>query len=414
MVSVEPCPAQRVPKDQRSAATARPSSNLLSYPPAPVYPGPISLRILIDGTILKPGLGGIGTYVVGLVTALAEHPDVGVCVATSETQSFAHLQDIETVAPSFATHTLSARMFWRERHLPRLLASKESDVLLAPVPELPIRRSSVPSVVVVQDVSQVIAPALYGWPKWIRYSVGLAYTCRQADAVVSTSHSTLLGLRYTVGGLDWETVHVIPMGPQQLPVAAGVQAQDGAPYLLYAGSLLPHKNIDTVLRALAGGGAASQLALRLVGPISSVERERLFTAVRHLGLDQRVRHLGFVSEDALASLYEGALAVVLPSLIEGFGLTVLEAMSKGVPVVASDLPAVREVGGEAAVLVSRPLDPNAWADAFKLVAGDSELRAELGIKGRQNSERYSWTEVAQEFVALLTSVVSEGRRQRER
>ena len=91
-------------------------------------------------------------------------------------------------------------------------------------------------------------------------------------------------------------------------------------------------------------------------------------------------------------LYRGASALVLPSLYEGFGFTPLEAMSRGCPVVASDIPAVREVSGDGALLV--PLEEQAWTDALDRVAGDERLRDELRERGRTTVARYSWDETA--------------------
>jgi glycosyltransferase involved in cell wall biosynthesis len=122
-----------------------------------------------------------------------------------------------------------------------------------------------------------------------------------------------------------------------------------------------------------------------------------------------MRHLGFVPAEELAGLYRSAHALVLPSLYEGFGLPVLEAMVAGTPVVASDIPSLREVAGQAALFVDRPLDPAAWREALARICTDAELREELVRRGRVEAERHSWPEVAGRFRDLLLRVAAEGR-----
>ncbi|HZM17945.1 MAG TPA: glycosyltransferase, partial [Gaiellaceae bacterium] len=105
------------------------------------------------------------------------------------------------------------------------------------------------------------------------------------------------------------------------------------------------------------------------------------------------------SDAEIEGLYRGASALVLPSLYEGFGFTPLEAMSRGCPVVASDIPAVREVSGDGALLV--PLEERAWADALDRVASDEGLRDELRERGRSTVARYSWDETARGVCRLF-------------
>jgi glycosyltransferase involved in cell wall biosynthesis len=106
-----------------------------------------------------------------------------------------------------------------------------------------------------------------------------------------------------------------------------------------------------------------------------------------------VTRLGSVSDSALAALYRDALALCFPSVSEGFGLPVLEAMAAGLPVVAADIPATREVAGDAAVLVPAS-DVGAWADAIAALASDSAMRERLTIAGRRRGGEFTWERTA--------------------
>jgi glycosyltransferase involved in cell wall biosynthesis len=178
---------------------------------------------------------------------------------------------------------------------------------------------------------------------------------------------------------------VIGEGPSRFPVLP--RAPDrGDPYLLFVGELFPRKNIDTLLMALEG----ASIRLLIAGPGQPGP------------MGDRAEHLGYVPDQRLAELYAGAAALVLPSVEEGFGRPVLDAMARGVPVIASDIPALRELTGpDAAYLVDDPRDPARWRAAADAVLGDDALQRELAARGRRRAESFTWADVAQRFRALL-------------
>jgi glycosyltransferase involved in cell wall biosynthesis len=261
-------------------------------------------------------------------------------------------------------------------------------------------------VIVVHDVGPLVAPAYYTRPKRLRYETFLPWTCRLASAVVCVSHTTLVGL-HAATGIDPGRCAVIGEGPQLLDIASGAAA-NGDPYLLYVGSLEERKNVSTLVEAVADADPARVAKLLIVGPLDGEGTARLTDRLGQAAGDHRVEHLGFVSPDRLSALYQGAVAVALPSLYEGFGLPVLEAMRSGTPVVASDIPAVREVAGDAALYVSRPFDASCWRDVLETVCTDSELRERLARRGVEAAPRFMWPEVGRAFSSLLHRVAVEG------
>lgn len=360
------------------------------------------LRVLLDATNLKPGQGGIRTYTMGLIEALADQPELSLVVATS-VDDVAALGSMEVVRISPRTQGVVARALWRERNLASLARSLRVDVALTPVPELPLRGLPVPSVVVVHDVGPLVAPTYYSLLKKLRYQAVLPRTCRLASAVVCVSEATFVGLHEAVG-VDAQRCEVIGEGPQLLAASHdGVEPVDG-PYLLYVGSLEARKNVETLIDALAAASTSVSEKLVIVGPTETRSMQALQERLERLGLTERVQHLGFVSSTRLTGLYAGASALVLPSLYEGFGLPVLEAMTLGTPVVASDIPPVREVAGDAALYVSRPLDAHAWRDALVRISADDVLRATLIARGEAAATRFSWPHVGRRFSELLRRV----------
>ena len=364
-------------------------------------------RVLLDAAIVKPDSCGYNTYTVSLARALAVRPDCDLTVTTSVPEAFASATGVRVVPLSPRTRDFAVRSAWREARLPALLRDVEADVLLAPVPELPVRQPVTPTIAVIHDTSQIAAPQLFGWAKWLRFSLGHRHILTTADAVVCVSHATLVALRSSVSDRLGH-VRVIGEGPQSLPALErpGWRAR---PYLLVVGALVPHKNVTTLVEGFARSGLAAELDLVLCGPADERARADLERLGARLGVAEEVEQLGLVSPERLAVAYRHATALVLPSLVEGFGLPVLEAMKSGTPVVASGLAAVHEVAGDAALFVDRPLDPDAWAGAVKRLVADATLRDRLTRAGLERSRAFSWEGVAHGFAELIGELSNGGR-----
>jgi alpha-1,3-rhamnosyl/mannosyltransferase len=172
------------------------------------------------------------------------------------------------------------------------------------------------------------------------------------------------------------------------------------PYVLAVGTLEPRKNLARLMAAWLRLPEAlrERLALALVGP-RGWDDEAIVRTARQAG----ARLLGRVSDADLAALYAGCAAFAYPSLYEGFGLPVLEAMSAGAPVVTSSVSSLPEVAGDAALLVD-PYDEAAIAGALERVLTDPGLAADLGERGRRRAAEFSWERCARETRALLYSV----------
>lgn len=215
---------------------------------------------------------------------------------------------------------------------------------------------------------------------------------REARLVLTPSHETAADAT-RLAGVDPGRIRVVPLAAPA--PAAPVGAPPEGPYVLFTGAIEPHKNAGLAVEAIAH--TAPPMRLLMAGPWSARRAQRLREHAARAGAGDRVAWLGLVEAGRLAALRAGATAVLVPSRKEGFGLPVLEAMQVGVPVLASDTPALREVGGAAARYLP-PGDPRAWAAAIDALAADREARTAAAARGRARAAEFSWRATARAVV----------------
>jgi glycosyltransferase involved in cell wall biosynthesis len=284
------------------------------------------------------------------------------------------------------------------------------DILHAPSPAVPPSGGR-PLVVTVHDAAFELFPEAYTRHGLRFHRQGVAAAARRADAVITASrvaaaeiaaHTPISPeqLRVVPDGVD----QVVPTVPEVASVLAALRLDD-APYVLWVGTLEPRKNVGTLVRALGELVQSRSVPHRLVLVSPGGWRgQGLITEADRSVLGDRLRVLGRVPEAHLRALYAGADLFCLPSLHEGFGLTVLEAMVQGTAVVCSDLPALREVAGEAAQFVG-PHDANAWATAVGELLGDAGRLARLGTAGAERAKFFSWERCVQGTRAVYVEVL---------
>ncbi len=180
------------------------------------------------------------------------------------------------------------------------------------------------------------------------------------------------------------------------------------PYFLYVGNAYPHKNLETLLKAFQkfivyNSQFAGKIKLVLVGP-RDYFYERLSKTIAATKLCGRLILSQNPKTEELSALYKDAIALVFPSLMEGFGLPGIEAMAMGTPVVASDIPVFREIYGDA-FLPFNPDSPQDIADKLKRITVDKNLRKNLIDKGRKQAARYSWRRMAEKTVGVYLKAV---------
>jgi glycosyltransferase involved in cell wall biosynthesis len=265
-------------------------------------------------------------------------------------------------------------LMWYLRSLPRKAARDGVDVLHCHGHRGPTR-SRVPLVVTLHDLAVLRHPETFNrWTRW--YSRRFLPRIVEAAARVIAVSSFTAAEGAELLGLDPDKVRVVPHGVEE-PFRPGGSAATGS-YALAVGTVEPRKNLQRAIEAATGAG----IELRVVGP-------------EGWG-DVGVQSLGYVPDDVLAALYRGAECLVYPSLYEGFGLPVLEAMACGTPVVTSRGTATEEVAGGAAVLVD-PLDISAIAEGIRAAIA---RRDELVPAGIARAREFTWERAADEIVSV--------------
>jgi glycosyltransferase involved in cell wall biosynthesis len=382
-------------------------------------------RFALDGLPLQVRSAGIATYTGALVRAMA-----GLRPQTSF--ALLGLSDLARVAlravpPERPEPPLPDNVRWCKTALyplitgyplplPRLLplgaATGAVDLFHATNYVLP-RAPGVPLVVTVHDLTLLRYPEL-GTPALRRIVARTAQSVREARRVIADSEATRRDVVELLG-VEERKVRAVPLGCDAAfapgdPDAAGreVARRFGVerPFVLHVGTIEPRKNLERLLsafgRARAREGLAHVLVLAGAPGWGSAPVER---RVAEEGLQDAVRFTGPVSRDGLLALYRAADLFVYPSLYEGFGLPLLEAMACATPVVTSDAASLPEVAGDAALLVD-PRDEEALTAAILRGLADEALRARLRDAGPQRARRFSWQRCAAETLRVYDEALA--------
>jgi glycosyltransferase involved in cell wall biosynthesis len=259
------------------------------------------------------------------------------------------------------------------------------------------------SVVTLHDLAFMLYPATHT-PASRAYYAATGESVRRAERVIAVSQRTASDAVRLLG-VEPSRVRVVHeaaapgFSPRPLDTLAplakrlGFDADPGRPYILFVGTLEPRKNVPLLLEAFARLRRRLDAQLLVVGGRGWLD-EPVFAAHVRSGVGDAARFLGSLGEEDLAVLYSHAGVFALPSLYEGFGLPVLEAMACGAPVVCSNAGPLPEVVGDAAVLL-KPEDPVEWAATMLDVLTNTSVRAELCRRGFARVKNFSWQRCAQ-------------------
>ena len=367
------------------------------------------MRVAVNAEqLLYRSPGGIGRYTAALLTLMpagcptlevvpftARHRPAEVEAALAEAGVDASVRARAAVLPWPRPALYDG---WHRLGRPRLAGRRGLgglDLVHAPSVAVP-PPGPVPLVVTVHDAAPELFPEAFP-PRGRRFHAqGLAAAARRADLVITvsqaaadeiTAHSAIRPDRVRVVPNPVAAPEVDPAQRARVLEALGL---DSRPYVLWVGSLEPRKGVGTLVAAMARlrrRHRAFEVETVLAGFEGWLGDDVIDPADRQ-ALGPSLHQLGRVRDADLWCLYSGAALFAFPSRHEGFGLPVVEAMSQGVPVVASDIPAVREVAGPAALLVP-PGDPDAWAEAIAAVLPDGPERARLAAAGPVRAREFS-------------------------
>jgi glycosyltransferase involved in cell wall biosynthesis len=326
------------------------------------------VRVGIDVSPLALTRAGTARYLTNLLAELERDPEL-------------ELRRYSFGGPGRVTRVLRDTV-WYLLALPRRARRDRVDLLHCPGLRAPLR-AAVPLVVTIHDVAVLREP--HSFNRWTR-----SYSRRTLPKVARAARRIIVGSQFSAGevvdllSVPESKVRVIPYGVGPPFTAEGPVAEGR--YVLAVSTLEPRKNLRRLVEAFDAAGLGDH-ELRVVGA-------RGWGGVRVGG--DRVRWLGEIDDEELARLYRGAACVAYPSLYEGFGLPVLEAMACGAPVVAPGMPPFTEFADGVAVWVE-PLDPASIADGLREAI---ERRDELSALGPARAARYDWKRAAREHVRV--------------
>lgn len=360
------------------------------------------IHVAVDLLFFTGSKGGTETYARGLFAALAAHDDL----------RFVGIGNLELArqAPDWfpgeiVTLPVSGdnRIAWAAAEAiavgPRARMTG-AEILHCPSNFGPSLRM-LPTVVTVHDL------LMLRHPEWVPggrargvAALGRA-TARAANRIITVSQASADDVHQLLGrpAADIDVIHLGVSPADPLDRATRPSAR---PYVLTGGNRMPHKNFDRLLDAWRLIPVAQRPKLVVTGGHTDDPLEPL---VHRLGLDDDVELLGWVSRAELNSLYDNASAYVFPTLFEGFGLPVLEAMARGCPVIGSDIPVLHEVGGDDMAYFD-PRDASAIASVVRWVVGDPDVQARLAKAGRKRVSTFTWQRAADATADVYRKLVA--------
>lgn len=359
------------------------------------------MRLSIDASGLGAPLTGTAVYLREILKAWQRDPDFRDSVTIFATaQGRGHLSDCCRGSQfdfQSAPDSKPARILWQQIILPGLLSRHRIDVHWGAGFVLPLL-SRAPGVVTIYDLTFQMFPEVHEPIKRIYFPFMIRASVKKAQQVLTISESGKVDLeRFCPEGRGKTTVTLL--APRSFEPTPDTAVPTSAPLkLLFVGTLEPRKNLRRLLEAWQklSEDQRRDAELVIVGATGWMVQDLIADAAKLSG----VRLLGAISDEQLAAELRSAAALVYPSLYEGFGLPVVEAMALGVPVLTSNTGATREVAGDAALLVD-PRSVDSIREGLVRLISDASLRNSLAVKGRTRAADFRWDRTASRTLAVL-------------
>lgn len=358
---------------------------------------------------------GIHHYISQLLHHLPPHPDWHYLVFTQNSDELpAHLS-LQWQPTKWPTHNRWVRIGWEQLILPSIIRQKRLQLLHSMAFSMPIL-GGCPTVVTIYDLSFIHYPerfpALQHW--YLRWQT--SWSCRHARQLVAISQDGKQDIQQQFHVPPSRISVVYPAVESRfrpLPASEVEQfrQQKGLPpqFILHIGTLQPRKNIPVLLQAFAQlrqrtPHRYAECKLILVGG-KGWFYEEIFAQVQQLDLATHVHFAGYVPDEELPWWYNSSHLLVFPSIYEGFGLPIIQAMACGTPVIAANTSAIPEVAGIAALLF-HPQNISALTDQLQALLTDNDLHADLRQKGLEQSQKFTWSKSGQQLLDVYRQALS--------
>lgn len=361
------------------------------------------MRIAIDARELHGKPTGVGRFLGELLNAWKTMPE-------------AQGHEFICLAPEGATS--GGGTLWEQTVLPTLARDAGAGVLFAPAYSGPVL-PRVPMVLAIHDVSFAAHPEWFAWREGARRRTAVQLAARAATSVITISQ---FSRREIVAHLGIETEKIVVVYPgvadlsvitprrtaESMSSAARTLRVREPATVLYVGSIFNRRHVPELIDGFARlARIHPELRLEIVGDNRTSPHVDLEAIIRSTVPGDLVHIRSYVPDDQLRALYGNSAAFVFLSEYEGFGLTPLEALASGLPVMLLDTPVAREICGDAALYVAHP-DPALIADALSTLLFDAAERERILDEGRRVLARYSWTDCARRVLEVLVEAGSPG------
>ena len=353
----------------------------------------MSKSLLVNLAFLMQKPTGISTYAVNLFPHLRSlNPTL---LSPSLINGYSCYPVPTGMTPEQGTRGHLKRLLWTQFQLPTIYRNLKASLLFSPVTEAPLARDcryivTVHDLIALRFLRQFSPLTLYS-QSWIPNILN------RAEHILCNSIATAQDVEQFYGiashkltpiplAYDAENFRFLDLPTQN--------------YFLYLGRIDPYKNVARLIAAFAALPQHADCELWLAGPPDPRYLPSLQAQVEQLHLENQVRFLDYIPYEKLPGLLNQAIALVFPTLWEGFGIPVLEAMACGTPVITSNLASLPEVAGDAALLID-PYQVGAIADAMHTLLQDAQLRATLRKAGLQRASQFSWAKTGQATAEVL-------------
>ena len=299
------------------------------------------------------------------------------------------------LTPADGTKGHLNRLLWTQFQLPKIYQKLKSQLLFSPLPEAPLY-TNCRFIVMSHDMIPLRFPKRFS-PLTPYHLYYVPQVLNQAQHIICNSHATAKDL------VDFFHISSNKITPIPLAYDSSHFQFLNLPtrnYFLYIGRQDPYKNLQRLITAFSALPNRNDYELWLAGPYDKRYSPLLEIQTQELGINHLVKFLNYVPYDQLPIIINQAIALVFPTLWEGFGLPVLEAMACGTPVITSNISSLPEVAGDAAILIN-PYHIEEITAAMKMIINDSETRKQLSEKGLKRVNQFSWEKTGLATVEVL-------------
>jgi len=379
------------------------------------------VKIVFDGRNLRPRRTGVGYFVERLLRALMAHDTRNEYLVLLNDESAWAAWNVPAnfrarrVEADYESHPWGD--LWERFSLPALLKRERADLFHGPAFRVPHTRCTCPTLVTVYDLMCWRCAEDYPWRfrRYMRWQI--RRSCRFAAGIIATSQTTANDLRELLGVPESKMRVIHGAADERFRPAASIDRQRLAaihpalagPYILTVGTVEPRKRLDLLVAAFEKARAGGSLPHSLVvAGKKGWKAEAALRLMKQSSAAASIHHLDYVGEDDLVALYQGADLFVSASRYEGFGLTPLEAMACGVPVVVTSGGALAEVVSDAGIVVDAPF-AGPLADAILAILKDETHRHALTSKSLARASHFSWKATAEKTISFYEGVVGVSR-----